>query len=168
MYQSCSITTCHAISDFTICSLQVKDHINLADSEIYIFHFWGHYFFMPIFFNHRLVNWLLPSRWKLPKQAMEELSTSVRVIARLLWTVHMDYSQASRRFNPDFGHDHDQLMQNNILHAVQLPQCHHGADLWGPASLISTCSTAQRTLSNEEALNLRTFFHISITIINTF
>lgn len=71
----------------------MKEHINLADSEVYIFHFWGHYLFLPTFFNRAVVDWLLPKRWKLPKKEMEELSTSVRVIARLLWTVHMDYSQ---------------------------------------------------------------------------
>lgn len=46
-----------------------------------------------MFFNKTIFNWLLPKRWRLPTAELEEVSTSVRVIARLLWTVHLDFSQ---------------------------------------------------------------------------
>jgi hypothetical protein len=73
--------------------LQVKEHIGIADSEVYLHHFWGHYLFIPLFFNRGLINWAMPKRWRLPTALLEELATSVRVMARLLWTVHLDYSQ---------------------------------------------------------------------------
>jgi hypothetical protein len=78
--------------------LQVKEHIVLADSEVYLHHFWGHYVFIPLFFNRAFINWCMPNRWRLPTALLEELATSVRVMARLLWTVHLDYSQV--RFRP--------------------------------------------------------------------
>jgi hypothetical protein len=71
----------------------VKEHIGVADSEVYLHHFWGHYVFIPLFFNRAFINWLMPKRWRLPAALLEELATSVRVMARLLWTVHLDYSQ---------------------------------------------------------------------------
>lgn len=61
--------------------------------QLYVYHFCGHYVFLPVFFNKVLFNWLFPKRWRLPAAALEEVSTSVRVIARLLWTVHLDFSQ---------------------------------------------------------------------------
>lgn len=61
--------------------------------QLYVYHFCGHYVFLPMFFNNALVNWLFPKRWRLPAAALEAVSTSVRVIARLLWTVHLDFSQ---------------------------------------------------------------------------
>lgn len=61
--------------------------------QLYVYHFCGHYVFLPMFFNKKLCNWLLPRRWRLPAAELEVVSTSIRVIARLLWTVHMDFSQ---------------------------------------------------------------------------
>jgi hypothetical protein len=61
--------------------------------QLYVHHFCGHYVFLPMFFNKTIFNWLLPKRWRLPTAELEEVSTSVRVIARLLWTVHLDFSQ---------------------------------------------------------------------------
>jgi hypothetical protein len=61
--------------------------------QLYVHHFCGHYMFLPMFFNNALCNWCFPNRWRLPAKALEEVSTSVRVIARLLWTVHLDFSQ---------------------------------------------------------------------------
>jgi hypothetical protein len=72
---------------------KVKDHIALAESEVYVHHAWGHYLFLPVLFGKAFVNCVRPDRWKLPVKAMEEMSTSIRVLARLLWTVHLDYSQ---------------------------------------------------------------------------
>lgn len=65
----------------------------LPPLQLYVYHFCGHYVFLPMFFNKALCNWFFPKRWKLPAKALEEVSTSVRVIARLLWTVHLDFSQ---------------------------------------------------------------------------
>lgn len=56
-------------------------------------HFCGHYIFLPVFFTKAFLSWAFPRRWVLPAAALEEVSTSVRVIARLLWTVHLDFSQ---------------------------------------------------------------------------
>lgn len=64
-----------------------------------MYHFCGHYLFLPMFFNRALINWLLPKRWRLPAAALEDISTSVRIIARLLWTVHLDFSQEVRGRN---------------------------------------------------------------------
>eukprot|EP00775_Hariotina_reticulata_P007985 gene7986-8183_t len=72
---------------------KVKDHIALAESEVYVHHAWGHYLFLPVLFGKAFVNCVRPHRWRLPVKAMEEMSTSIRVLARLLWTVHLDYSQ---------------------------------------------------------------------------
>lgn len=76
---------------------KVKELIGVANSELYVHHLWGHYIFLPIFFSHALVNYLFPKRWKLPSALLDELATSVRVLARLLWTVHLDYSQVRAR-----------------------------------------------------------------------
>jgi hypothetical protein len=64
-----------------------------AVPQLYVYHFCGHYVFLPMFFNKALCNLCFPKRWRLPAKALEEVSTSVRVIARLLWTVHLDFSQ---------------------------------------------------------------------------
>jgi hypothetical protein len=41
--------------------LQVKEHIGIADSEVYLHHFWGHYVFIPLFFNRGLITVAAPA-----------------------------------------------------------------------------------------------------------
>ncbi|KAF8062102.1 hypothetical protein HT031_004362 [Scenedesmus sp. PABB004] len=73
---------------------KVKELMGVAESEVYVHHCYGHYVFVPaLFFTRAAVDWALPRRWRLPAAALEELATSVRIIARLLWTVHLEYSQ---------------------------------------------------------------------------
>lgn len=72
----------------TVCAVPVP-----VSLQLYVYHFCGHYMFLPMFFNKKLCNWLFPRRWRLPAADLEEVSTGIRVIARLLWTVHMDFSQ---------------------------------------------------------------------------
>jgi hypothetical protein len=64
--------------------------------QVYVHHFGGHYLFLPVFFSKALVQWCMPRRWRLPNAQLERLATRVRVIARLLWTIHIDFSEAVR------------------------------------------------------------------------
>lgn len=69
---------------------------NNTHKQAYVYHFYGHYIFVPLFFSGTCVRWIAPNRWRLPTAQMDRLATSIRVIARLLWTVHLDYSEAVR------------------------------------------------------------------------
>lgn len=98
---------------------KVKEHIALANSEVYVWHFWGHYVFLPLYFSTALVAWLAPRRWRLPAPQLERLSTSVRIIARLLWTVHLDYSEAVGRRRAALARPHAVVLRSAAAAATR-------------------------------------------------
>lgn len=107
------------LTDIYQSMFKVKEQIGLAQNEIYVWHFWGHYLFLPSMIKSGscsrltkspVAHWcaglhlcgsgchLFPAgcRWSLPADDMDTLATCIRRLARLLWTVHLDFSEVSR------------------------------------------------------------------------
>lgn len=99
---------CHVLSAVSTCTKPLSHNPCLAPAadqchpsrQVYIHHFCGHYIFLPLFFSGALFRWIMPHRWRLPAKQMEQLSINIRVIARLLWIVHLEYSQEVREVCP--------------------------------------------------------------------
>ncbi|EFJ48876.1 hypothetical protein VOLCADRAFT_90583 [Volvox carteri f. nagariensis] len=67
---------------------RVDEHLAQTRGEIYIWHFWGRYFFLPG------VHWFpVRGRWQVPKKDLEGLATCVRRVARMLWTLLLDFEE---------------------------------------------------------------------------
>jgi hypothetical protein len=99
-------TKCEKVlTDVYQSTFKVKDHVGLAANEAYVWHFWGHYFFLPVMFKRvPLVKWcwrgllgLLgrdeEARWAAIQSDTDEVATCVRRMARLLWMLHLDYTE---------------------------------------------------------------------------
>ncbi|GFR45688.1 hypothetical protein Agub_g7103 [Astrephomene gubernaculifera] len=67
---------------------RVDENLAQTKGEIYVWHFWGRYFFVPG------VHWFpLSGRWQVPRQDLEDLATCLRRVARMLWTLLLDFEE---------------------------------------------------------------------------
>ncbi|GLC56641.1 hypothetical protein PLESTB_001129800 [Pleodorina starrii] len=67
---------------------RVDEHLSQTRGEIYIWHFWGRYFFLPG------VHWFpVRGRWSVPRKDLEDMATCVRRVARMLWTLLLDFEE---------------------------------------------------------------------------
>jgi hypothetical protein len=95
------------LTDVYQSTFKVKDHVGLAANEAYVWHFWGHYFFVPVLLKRfPLRKWcwrgLLgrrdeEARWAAIHTDTSELATCIRRMARLLWMLHLDYTEVRGR-----------------------------------------------------------------------
>ncbi|KXZ48693.1 hypothetical protein GPECTOR_26g596 [Gonium pectorale] len=67
---------------------KVDDNLAQTKGEIYVWHFWGRYFFLPG------VHWFpARGRWQVPKKDLQALATCLRRVARMLWTLLLDFEE---------------------------------------------------------------------------
>ncbi|GIL64723.1 hypothetical protein Vafri_18610 [Volvox africanus] len=78
---------------------RVDEHLAQTRGEIYIWHFWGRYFFLPG------VHWFpVAGRWRVPKEDLEDMVMCVRRVARMLWTLLLDFEEG-------FGSEMEAVLQ---------------------------------------------------------
>ncbi|GIL77400.1 hypothetical protein Vretifemale_6863 [Volvox reticuliferus] len=78
---------------------RVDEHLAQTRGEIYIWHFWGRYFFLPG------VHWFpVTGRWRVPKEDLENMVMCVRRVARMLWTLLLDFEEG-------FGSEMEAVLQ---------------------------------------------------------
>lgn len=67
---------------------RVEDSLSQTKGEIYIWHGYGHYIFIPG------VHWFpVKGRWAVPQTHMKQLITCLRRVARMLWTLLLDFQE---------------------------------------------------------------------------
>eukprot|EP00198_Chlamydomonas_reinhardtii_P008113 XP_001697450.1 predicted protein [Chlamydomonas reinhardtii] len=67
---------------------KVDESLAQVKGEIYVWHFYGRYFFLPG------VHWFpVKGRWTVPKKDLEDMATCVRRLARMLWTLLLDFEE---------------------------------------------------------------------------
>ncbi|GLI59386.1 hypothetical protein VaNZ11_001252 [Volvox africanus] len=78
---------------------RVDEHLAQTRGEIYIWHFWGRYFFLPG------VHWFpVTGRWRVPKEDLDNMVMCVRRVARMLWTLLLDFEEG-------FGSEMEAVLQ---------------------------------------------------------
>ncbi|KAL6765926.1 Fusaric acid resistance protein-like-domain-containing protein [Haematococcus lacustris] len=72
---------------------KVEDMLASARGEVFIHQFWGYYMFLPSWIPLSLygITFKQPGKWHLPYEDMDVLITVVRRIARLLWSLLLDF-----------------------------------------------------------------------------
>lgn len=67
---------------------RVEDSLSQTKGEIYIWHGYGRYIFMPG------VHWFpVKGRWAVPQAEMKQLILCLRRVARMLWTLLLDFQE---------------------------------------------------------------------------
>ncbi|KAG2489868.1 hypothetical protein HYH03_011670 [Edaphochlamys debaryana] len=67
---------------------RVDEHLGQIKGEVYVWHCWGHYFFLP-----GVHWWPVRGRWQVPKHDLEQMATCLRRVARMLWTLLLDFEE---------------------------------------------------------------------------
>ena len=79
------VTLSHSLLSST--PAQVEDMMEQCKGEVYVHHLWGHYFFLPG------IHFFQMGAWHMPHQDVRTLVVTLRHIARLLWTLMLEFEQ---------------------------------------------------------------------------